>query len=230
MKKGDLKKQEILRVAESLFCRNGYEATGVQEIIDALHTSKGSFYHHFVSKEALLEEICRTRISANGVLHHPLSADADPLAVLNALLSGMIPFTGERLSFLLMLLPVFCLDEGVRLRSFYGKELAGQYSGPVADILKTGTSAGVFSCRDASFSAEITLMIVNHLWMKICDLILKCETAGSSPDPAELLAVTCRYRLAVERILCAPFGSVDLIRLPEILSVTEQIHLHWKKP
>ena len=61
MRKGDLKKQEILKTAESRFCRFGYETTSVQDILDDLHTSKGSFYHHFESKESLLEEICRSR-------------------------------------------------------------------------------------------------------------------------------------------------------------------------
>ena len=58
MKKGDIKKQVILQTAETMFCRNGYETTSVQDILDALHTSKGSFYHHYASKELLLEEIC----------------------------------------------------------------------------------------------------------------------------------------------------------------------------
>ncbi len=229
MKKGDLKKQEILRTAESLFCRNGYEATGVQEIIDALHTSKGSFYHHFVSKEALLEEICRSRISGDAAYCPPPNSDADPISELNMLLSRMIPFTGEKLSFLLMLLPVFRLDEGVHLRSFYGKELTARYSGPLSEILKKGTSSGVFSCRNADFSAELTLLIINHLWMKLCDMILENESAGSVTDPAELLAVAGEYRLAIERMIFAPFGSVVLIRLPDLLSVTDQIHLHWRK-
>ena len=61
MKKGDIKKQEFINTAEELFCRNGYESTSVQDIIDSLNTSKGSFYHHFISKEALLEEICSRR-------------------------------------------------------------------------------------------------------------------------------------------------------------------------
>ena len=39
MKKGDLKKQEILRTAESLFCRYGYEATSIQDVLDELKTS-----------------------------------------------------------------------------------------------------------------------------------------------------------------------------------------------
>ena len=39
MKKGEIKKQEILQTAEAMFCRNGYDKTSVQDILDALHTS-----------------------------------------------------------------------------------------------------------------------------------------------------------------------------------------------
>lgn len=229
LKKGDLKKQEILRTAEFLFCRNGYEATGVQEIIDALHTSKGSFYHHFVSKEALLEEICRARLSADALHCQLPPSGSDPVSELNALLSCVIPFTGEKLSFLLMLLPVFRLNEGIHLRCFYEKELIKIYSDPLSEILKKGTSYGFFVCRNPAFSADTVLLIVNRLWMKTCDMILERESAGSVADPAELLAMIGEYRLAIERILCAPFGSISLIRLSDILSITEQIHLHWRK-
>lgn len=47
MRKGDAKRQAILDVAEKLFYSKGYEATTVQDILDVLETSKGSFYHHF---------------------------------------------------------------------------------------------------------------------------------------------------------------------------------------
>ena len=61
LRKGDIRKQEILDMAETLFCRNGYEQTGIQEILDRLKISKGSFYHHYISKESLLEAMCRKR-------------------------------------------------------------------------------------------------------------------------------------------------------------------------
>ena len=41
MKKGDIKKQEILTVAEDLFCRKGYEETSVQDILDVKARSRG---------------------------------------------------------------------------------------------------------------------------------------------------------------------------------------------
>ena len=43
MKKGELKKQEIMETAEILFCKKGYEQTSIQDILDKLKTSKGSF-------------------------------------------------------------------------------------------------------------------------------------------------------------------------------------------
>ena len=45
MLKGDLRKKQILETAEKMFCRDGYEKTSVQDILDVLHLSKGSFYH-----------------------------------------------------------------------------------------------------------------------------------------------------------------------------------------
>ena len=107
MKKGDLKKAELIQTAEQLFCRNGYEQTSVQDILDILQTSKGSFYHHFPSKEALLEAMCRQRAEALAQdVKKSLGAGGSFQNRLNLCLEGMIPLSGERITFLLMILPV----------------------------------------------------------------------------------------------------------------------------
>ena len=91
MKKGDIKKKEILQTAEALFCKNGYETTSIQDILDVLHTSKGSFYHHYASKEILLEEICRLRAAGLAEKAHASINDAGtPIEHLNILFSGML--------------------------------------------------------------------------------------------------------------------------------------------
>ncbi len=43
----------ILQAATLLFARFGYDATGVAEICEAAGVSKGAFYHHFTSKQAI---------------------------------------------------------------------------------------------------------------------------------------------------------------------------------
>ena len=55
----------ILDVSLKLFLEKGYENTTIQDIIDALgNLSKGAIYHHFKSKEDILEAVCDQRLFA----------------------------------------------------------------------------------------------------------------------------------------------------------------------
>lgn len=47
----------IIKAAWNLFHKHGYEQTTVDEIIAASKTSKGTFYHYFKGKEALLNTL-----------------------------------------------------------------------------------------------------------------------------------------------------------------------------
>jgi len=44
---------KIIQAALACFSRAGYDATGVAEICTTAGVSKGAFYHHFPSKEAV---------------------------------------------------------------------------------------------------------------------------------------------------------------------------------
>lgn len=50
-------KSRIVKAAWSLFYKNGYNKTTVEEIIALSKTSKGTFYHYFKGKESLLNSI-----------------------------------------------------------------------------------------------------------------------------------------------------------------------------
>lgn len=50
-------KSRIVKAAWNLFYKNGYEQTTVEDIINASKTSKGTFYHYFKGKEALLNSL-----------------------------------------------------------------------------------------------------------------------------------------------------------------------------
>lgn len=53
------RREHIIQTALLLFGEKGYEATSVECIIRASGLSKGGFYHHFASKEELLEEVAQ---------------------------------------------------------------------------------------------------------------------------------------------------------------------------
>ena len=229
MKKGDLRKQEILNTAEQLFCRKGYEETSIQDILDRLNCSKGSFYHHFISKESLLAEMCRKRAEQNfETAALRVSEDADPAGNLNELFSGMIPLREEKISFLMMFLPIFRLPEGKSVRNSYCDALADCFRREVIRQLSSGKEKGMIPCADSETTADICLTLVNRLWVTACEMIISAEEEGKEADIAELLSLTDEYRTAMERILTLPYGSLELISIPMMKATTEQIHNHWQ--
>jgi AcrR family transcriptional regulator len=58
-------RNNILNTANELFSRSGYDATGVAEICRAAGVSKGAFYHHFPTKQAVFMELLNTYL--NGI-------------------------------------------------------------------------------------------------------------------------------------------------------------------
>lgn len=50
-------KQKIVSTATALFSRNGFEKTTMQDIMNSTGLSKGALYHHFISKQEIMEYI-----------------------------------------------------------------------------------------------------------------------------------------------------------------------------
>ena len=50
-------KSRIVAAAWKLFYEHGYDDTTVEEIVEESGTSKGSFYHYFSGKDALLSSL-----------------------------------------------------------------------------------------------------------------------------------------------------------------------------
>ncbi|TIR15849.1 MAG: TetR/AcrR family transcriptional regulator [Mesorhizobium sp.] len=56
----ELRRAEILDAAFKIFLERGYDNTSLNEVIELAGLSKGMFYHHFQSKEALLLALFET--------------------------------------------------------------------------------------------------------------------------------------------------------------------------
>ncbi len=86
-------KSKIVSAAWQLFYEQGYDNTTVDEIIAASGTSKGSFYHYFDGKDALLGSLAYLFDEAYETLAQSLDdtmSCIDTLCYLNRELFGMI--------------------------------------------------------------------------------------------------------------------------------------------
>lgn len=57
IKEASVRKNEILNAASVLFTNKGFENTSVTEIMNAVGIAKGTLYHHFKSKEEIMDAL-----------------------------------------------------------------------------------------------------------------------------------------------------------------------------
>lgn len=56
-------RDEIIEAADDLFYRQGYEHTSFADIANVVKISRGNFYHHFKSKDEILDAVIDKRLS-----------------------------------------------------------------------------------------------------------------------------------------------------------------------
>lgn len=73
-------REQIVAAADRLFYQQGYEATSFADIAQAVNISRGNFYHHFKTKDQILDAVIATRVDqTRDMLSQWASAGADPM-------------------------------------------------------------------------------------------------------------------------------------------------------
>jgi AcrR family transcriptional regulator len=91
------RRQAILDLAAELFAAKGISATTVRDIGEAAGILSGSLYHHFQSKEAMVEEIVVTYLSGLRESYKEIrSQTSDPLECLQGFIRASFRAMGEQ--------------------------------------------------------------------------------------------------------------------------------------
>jgi AcrR family transcriptional regulator len=81
-----VRRAEIVAIAGALFAERGYAHTTVREIADAAGILSGSLYHHFDSKESMVEALMRDFLDRIGAEYVAVtSRGTDPVTTLREL-------------------------------------------------------------------------------------------------------------------------------------------------
>lgn len=92
---GQNSRDKLLDAATRLFHENGYQAVTVNDICEAAQLTKGAFYHHFDSKEALYQHLYTPQLDTYLASHFSIPEDADGKTILLALADATLSFSEE---------------------------------------------------------------------------------------------------------------------------------------
>ena len=211
VKEYDVRRTEILDVAQQLFYTKGYEQTSIQDLLTAVGIAKGTFYHYFDSKQALLQGFTERMVEQIMALIEPIVSDSHLNACqkLEQLFAQAGHWKFEHKAVLLQVLGVYYQEENLRLRHSLLQLGAAQIVPIWAQIIEQGMAEGVFTKVVALETAEIIFKVMQSLSETVAMLILHPPAQADAIIEQKVLA----YQEAIERILGAPPGSLPLFDL-----------------
>ena len=231
MKKGDARRQAIVETAERLFFDKGYENTSIQDILDEMQLSKGGFYHHFESKQQLLEVICQQRAEASCQrgLAAAQAAGPDPVARINALFREGGFFGEESIKYVsLMLNTAYGGGQLSQLRERTRQTTLEVFEPVLREILLDGMEEELFYIAYPDSAARLVIMLAMDVTDEVAAIMACGQRQGGAM--AQMMELLGAYREAVELILNAPHGALELIDMRRIAEVLRALGLLAGRP
>ena len=165
VKAADVRRNEILATAYRLFVRDGYDATTVNAIIDALGLSKGAFYHHFESKEEVMQALARRMAREMRAQIAPIAARTDlaPVQKLRLMFASGTQYKKEHAPIVRAVADLYCREENLRLRQRIVAEAMDVVGSLFADILDEGMRDGSFAIEHPAETARLLMHLGSFL-------------------------------------------------------------------
>jgi AcrR family transcriptional regulator len=222
-----VRRAELIDCAQRLFLTRGYERTTINDVIAAAGLSKGAFYHHFRSKEDMLEAIAGRFAEASVGFTRDLQADLslNALQRLNLLLSLSRDWKREHIAELrAMLITLLYPENAVLYHRIVGAATA-VLAPALAEIIQQGEAEGVFDAGNPHMAAEVLLGLSTGRRALVIDAM---DEAERDVD-AGLAMIVERVRAeeaVINRVLGLRSGAVDLIGPPDAM---REMLLDWNR-
>jgi len=211
--KPDQRRNELLDCAQALFLARGYDHTTINDVIARAGVSKGALYHYFTSKEAMLEALAE-RFAARSLdqLDDIMQDDSpDALKRLNAFLARSRQLRREAAPMIRPLFAAVFRPENIVLYHRINAAGLAMMTPPLARIIAQGVEERIFRTPDPVGTAEMILQLGAAAY-GIIARALNARSKREAREAADTLENLLKlHALAIDRILCLPEGSVQLI-------------------
>lgn len=160
MKKGEQRKQELLKIAYDLFLSEGYENTSVDTIIEKAGIAKGTYYYYFESKEEMLEEVCMMMI--DGETENAMqivNADIPIPQKIIGIISSFRPEQKEK-----TITDTLNSSENILMHDKVNKRIIEVVAPILTKVAEQGIEEGVLSCDNVYERVRMLLIVSNTLF------------------------------------------------------------------
>jgi AcrR family transcriptional regulator len=196
----EIRKQEIMQTALKLFLRQGYEKTSTNDIIRELGLSRGGLYHHFRSKEEILDSAIATLL-----LSELKNAEAtffdDKISAVQKV-KFLIEFEAPAQEMLEDVKTIIHTKDNPTLITHLLRQKLQIVTPYFERILEQGMKEGVFECRYPQEVSKITVILSTLLFS---DTILDMNYE-------EFMRMIEAFQIAATALTGAKPGTFDFMK------------------
>jgi AcrR family transcriptional regulator len=194
----EVRRNELMDAAEQLFVEKGYEHTSASDIIRKVGVAQGTFYYYFKSKDEILNAVIDRYIEGYVELAKSIADDEkmDALQKVHHIMDALFYVSDQKRKFSKYL----DLEAKVARHERYRGYIKMTISPLVTRIVSQGISEGIFKVDYPEETAELLVLIVEHLNRDVRRIEDKKIRARKAKAAATL----------IEKALSAPGGSFQI--------------------
>lgn len=195
VKEAQERRNEILDVAERLFCIKGFDATSTGDILSEVGIARGTLYYHFKSKEEILDAMIE-RITCDLVRKASAIAGDESIPVLERLVQTILALNlnndlGE------MVMEQIHKPQNALLHQKMQSRLLAEVNPMITGIIRDGIKQGIFQTDYPEGMVEMTMLYSNTAFDAL---------AEDTPQERKMRILAFTYN--VERMLGMQEGSL----------------------
>ena len=201
VKEAEERKKEILDVAEAFFMTKGYEATGTNDILNAVGIARGTLYYHFKSKEEILDAVIERFSEKLAVQARAVAANKE-IPVFDRIALSVIAMNsntelGRELT------EQMHKPQNALLHQKSQKKLLSLINPIISGLIKEAVEQGICSTDYPDEMVDMIMIYSNQAFDDLAEL-----------SEEERIKKVFGFIYNVERLLCVEEGSLQKAILP----------------
>ena len=160
MKKGERRKQELLKIAYRMFIEKGYESTSIDEIIAEAGIAKGTYYYYFESKEATLEAVIDMMLEEEvGRAKEVITASLPVPQKLVSVIYSLRPAQDEQ-----GIVNALDAKENIIMHEKVNRRIVKEAVPLLTEVVEEGISQEIFECSYIEERVKMLLIMSQHIF------------------------------------------------------------------